>query len=308
MSELTLFKSGGLVPDYLRGEVDAMTKMLAGGGGGKSISTEGGVFRMMVSGEEIAKNEDRAMNVIFINAAKDVARAFYEGKYVKGEAAGPTCSSADGKTPDAAVENPQSSSCATCPQNIKGSGEGESRACRFSRRFAVVLENDIEGNVYRLQLPATSLFGKAEGSKMPMDAYSKFLSGHGVSLSSVVTEARFDTSGSVAVLKFCGVRGLTRDELPLVRAQAATQDAIQAVDATRKTQEPKTELYAAAPKADAPAPKATPKPAAKAAPAEPAEPAEEAAPVKRASTKAAVADVPAKDVSAVLDEWGSDDE
>lgn len=304
MSELTLFKSGGLVPDYLRGDVDAMTKMLAGGGAGKSISTEGGVFRMMVGGEEIAKNEDRAMNMIFINAAKDVARAFYEGKYVKGEASGPSCSSADGKTPDAVVENPQSSSCATCPQNIKGSGEGDSRACRYSRRFAVVLENDIEGNVYRLQLPATSLFGKAEGSKMPMDAYSKFLSGHGVSLSSVVTEARFDTSGSVAVLKFCGVRGLTREELPLVRAQAATQDSIQAVDATRKASEPKGELYAAAPKAEA-------KPAAKAAPkAVPiAEPEEEAAPVKRPSKKAEVAaEVPTKDVTAVLDDWGSDDE
>jgi hypothetical protein len=299
MSELTLFKSGALLPDYLREGTDELTKRLAGSSGGKSISTEGGVFRMIVGGDEIAKNEDRGMNVVIVNAAQHISRAYYVGTYVKGEASSPVCASGDGKTPDASIKEPQSSSCATCPQNIAGSGQGESRACRFNQRFAVVLENDLEGNVYRLQLPATSLFGKPENNKMPMQAYCKFLAGHGVPLSGIVTEARFDTSASVAVLKFSAVRPLTRDELTAARAQGASDDAAQAIE------------FKLAPPKDAPAlPLAFSKPAAEAAtPKVVAEAVEDTpAPVKRAAKKEPVAVVASKDMSAVLDDWGSDDE
>ena len=59
-NDLALFSNN--LPDYLK-EVglDDMTKALAGNTGMKRISIRGGVFRMMVSGEEIAKNENRAM-------------------------------------------------------------------------------------------------------------------------------------------------------------------------------------------------------------------------------------------------------
>lgn len=293
MSELTLFKSGAMLPDYLRSEPDEMTKRLAGGSAGKSISTEGGVFRMIVGGDEIAKNEDRAMNMVFVAAAKDVSRSFYTGTYVKGEASRPVCASGDGKTPDPSIENPQSKSCATCPQNVAGSGQGDSRACRFNQRFAVILEHDLSGNVYRLQLPATSIFGKPEGDKMPMQAYARFLSGHGVPLSGIVTEARFDTSASVAVLKFRAVRPLTREELAVARSQGASEDARQAVEF--KLAPPKEQTTPALPPAFA-------KPAVEEPGDTPAPP-----PVKRAAKKPEPV-VPTKDVSAVLDEWGSDDE
>ena len=74
MSELTLFKSGASLPDYLRSDPDEFTKRLAGGSTGKTISIKGGVWRMIVGGEEIAKNEDRAMNLVVVNAAPAVAR------------------------------------------------------------------------------------------------------------------------------------------------------------------------------------------------------------------------------------------
>jgi hypothetical protein len=291
MSELALFKSGAVLPDYLRSEPDEMTKRLAGSNTGKSISTEGGVFRMIVGGEEIAKNEDRAMNIVIVNAAQNVARSYFDGEYVKGESSGPACASGDGKVPDASIKNPQSSSCATCKQNIAGSGKGDSRACRFNQRFAVILEGDMGGNVYRLQLPATSLFGKPEGDKMPLQAYAKFLAGHGVPMSGIVTEARFDTSVSVPVLKFRAVRPLTREELNVARAQGASEDAAQAIE------------FKLAPPKEAPAlPPAFAK--AEAAPeADDAPP-----PVKRATKKPEVVAAPAKDVAAVLDDWGSDDE
>jgi hypothetical protein len=305
MSEITLFKSGAFLPDYLRGEPDELTKRLAGSAGTKTISTEGGVFRMMVGGEEVAKNEDRGMNIVIINAAQHVARAYYEDTYVKGESNGPSCASGDGKTPDASIESPQSRSCATCPQNIAGSGLNNSRACRFNQRFAVLLENDLSGNVYRLQLPATSLFGKVEGDKMPLQAYAKFLAGHGVPMSGIVTEARFDTSVSVPVLKFRAIRPLTQEELVVARAQGASEDALQAVEF--KMAPPKETPALPIAFAKAPAKSAPPQDAPQGAPEDAREERPVTEPVKRASKKAEPAAAP-KDVAAVLDAWGSDDE
>jgi hypothetical protein len=103
MSNITLFKSGNVaLPDYLR-EPDDLTKMLAGGAGGKQISIKGGVWRMIVGGEEVAKNEDRAMNFIVVGVGANTNRTFYKGKYEEGKTVDPTCWSEDGKTPDAEV-------------------------------------------------------------------------------------------------------------------------------------------------------------------------------------------------------------
>lgn len=286
MSEMTLFKSGVALPDYLRAEPDEFTRRLAGTTQGKTISIKGGVWRMMSGGEEVARNEERAMNFVIVNAASDVARTYYEGAYEEGKDSSPSCWSPDGKFPDPAIREPQSKSCATCAQNIAGSGQGNSRACRYSQRFAVVLEGDISGNVYRLQLPAKSLFGKAEGEKMPLQAYAKFLAGHGVPMSGVVTEARFDTSEAVPVLKFRAIRPLSREELTNARAQSSSDDALQAIEFKLTVKE------------------ATPPPALPAS-FKQSEPSPE--PSKRA-TKKADTPTPPKDVSAVMDEWGSDDD
>ena len=232
MSNITLFKSGNVaIPDYLR-QTDETTKMLAGNSGGKQISIKGGVWRMMVGGEEVAKNEDRAMNFVIIAAAPKVHRTFFMDKYEDGKIVEPTCWSADGQAPNEEVPaaNRQSDKCMPCKQNVAGSGEGESRACRYSRRIAVALENDLEGNIYRLQLPAKSIFGKPVGDKMPLDAYAKFLAGHGVPITGVVTEARFDTSEAVPVLRFRAVRPLQQGEWDVVQEAAKSDDAQRAVE------------------------------------------------------------------------------
>jgi hypothetical protein len=62
MSDIALFSKN--VPDYLKEvELDDLTKSLSGNTGLKRISIRGGVFRLVANGEEIAKNENRAMNV-----------------------------------------------------------------------------------------------------------------------------------------------------------------------------------------------------------------------------------------------------
>lgn len=288
-NDMTLFKSGATLPDYLR-DVDDFTKRVAGSGPAiKLISIEGGVWRMMEGTNELAKNEDRAMNFVVVNAAEHVGRTYYAGTYQKGVASSPDCWSPDGKAPDKSVKEPQSPNCQTCKQNVKGSGQGDARACRFNRRIAVVLEGDLGGQVYRLQLPAKSMFGKPENDKMPFNAYAAFLAGHGVPMSGVVTEARFDTSEAVPVLKFRAVRPLTREEVAISRAQSTSEDAAIAIE------------FKMAPKEDKPAPALPPVFSAPAA-----EPEATKEPVKRASKKPEVA-APVKDTEAILDEWSEDD-
>lgn len=282
MSNITLFSSGAEVPAYLREGSDAMTKELAGGSGGKQISIKGGVWRMIVGGEEVAKNEDRSMNLVVVGVAKGISRTYYEGKYEEGKDNPPVCWSAEGVLPNSEVKDPKSAACGTCPMNIEGSGEGKSRACRFSKRIAVVLESDIGGNVYRMSVPAKSFFGRADGEKMPLQAFGKFLAGHNIPITGIVTEARFDTSEAVPVMKFRASRPLKPAEWEAAKMQGASTDAQQAIEF--KMVPPKSRVDTIA------APVATEEP-----------------PIKR--PKKAPEVIPAtKDTDAILSEWGTDDD
>jgi len=259
---------------------------------------------MMVGGEEVAKNEDRAMNFVIVAAAPKVHRTFFIDKYEDGKIVEPTCWSADGAKPNDEVPEStrQSATCMTCKQNVEGSGEGKSRACRYSRRIAVALENDLEGNIYRLQLPAKSIFGKPDGDKMPLDAYAKFLAGHNVPVTGVVTEARFDTSEAVPVLKFRAVRPLAQVEWDQAQAAATSEDALRAIEfkmvvkakdggQTGSAQQKAPKVFAAAP----------------AVPQASEEPIPE--PVKRPKKAESAAPTPAENRAAsVLDEWATDDD
>lgn len=303
MSDLALFNQN--LPTHLRtAELDETTKALMGGGGGsKRISIEGGVWRMLVNGKEVAQNEDRAMNVVIVAAAQKISRIFYAGTYKKGVVSAPDCWSADGETPDAKAKSPQGKSCATCPQNIKGSGQGDSRACRFQQRLAVVLENDVGGDVYQLALPSTSIFGAGENGKWPLQTYAKMIASKGAPITSVVTEMRFDTSSSTPKLTFKPVRFLETDEFQTALDQGKSPAAISAITMTVAqtdgVKDDDGEEFEQAPKAKA---------AAKAASSDEGEETQTQAvsePTKRASKKEE-APAPKKDVSKILAEW--DDE
>ena len=296
MSEMTLFSKGGnTLPAHLKNlQLDATTKALMGGSGGtggKRISIRGNVFRMMVDGKEIAQNEDRAMNIIIAAANANVSRTFYAGTYQEGQAMAPTCWSNDGVTPDIKSEQPQASKCASCQQNIKGSGQGDSRACRFSQRLAVLLENDIRGDIYQLTLPAQSIFGAAENGKMPLQSYAKFLGSHGLPVTAVVTEMRFDTASATPRLTFKAVRPLNEEELAMTQDKGQSTEAKLAIAATAAQMDGATKAEFVRPAA-VEAPKAEPKVQAEAV--------ETAEPTKRAKKAAP------KDVADILDDWAEE--
>jgi hypothetical protein len=222
------------LPKHLKAlELDEATKSLMGGGSNsKRISIEGGVWRLLVNGKEIAQKEERNLNVVIVAAAPKNSRTYYGSVYKKGEALAPDCWSANGDFPDATVKEPQAKSCSTCPQNVKGSGQGESRACRFSRRTAVVLDNDIAGDVFQLTLPSTSIFGEGESGKWPLETYAKMIGGKGIPISAVVTEMRFDTASSTPKVTFKPVRFLEVDEITQAIAQGKSEAALKAITMT----------------------------------------------------------------------------
>ena len=228
------------VPSFAKNAaLSATTLALAGGvptaNGMKRVSIKGGVFRLLAGGKEVASIEDRHLDVIVVKAAPKVSRIFYAGSYDKDAAAAPPdCTSGDGEKPDAGVKNPQASSCAACPQNIAGSGNGNSRACRYQQRLAVVLANNPEGDVLQVTLPATSIFGKEEGDKRPLQAYARFMAAQTppVNLDAIVTRMKFDTKAESPKLIFAPVRWLTNDEYETVQTQGASKDAEKAVAST----------------------------------------------------------------------------
>jgi len=237
MSEMTLFKGG--LPAYLKAASDDATNALAGTGegglGARRISIKGGVFREFIGGKEFRVSEERSMNVVIIKAAPKVSRIFYAGSYTEGEAVSPTCWSSDSQRPDEKVkaENKQSATCLNCPQNIKGSGQGESRACRYQQRLAVVIDGEIDKEeVYQLVLPPTSVFGDGEKGKLPLQAYARHLKNHGTPITGVVTEMRFDTASPTPKLVFKPVRPVTEDEFLKIQELKESKEAIAAITLT----------------------------------------------------------------------------
>jgi hypothetical protein len=288
------------LPAHLRGAaaLDDVTRSLMGSGEGiKRISIEGSVWRLLVNGKEVAQKEERTLNAVIVSAAPKVARTYYAGVYKKGVVSAPDCWSADGDKPDESVKEPQHSACSSCPQNIKGSGQGDSRACRFSRRLAVVLENDLNGDIYQLTLPSTSIFGEGEAGKWPLEMYAKMIGAKGIPITSVVTEMRFDTGSATPKVTFKPVRFLEADEHAVVIEQGKTPTAQKAITMTVAQADGVT----TAPAIAAPAPEVKEeKPVAKKE-AAPVPDEVEDEPVKRTTKKEEVEEK--KDLSDILDEW-----
>ena len=326
MSNITLFNSSN-VPAFARNnELSDTAKALTGGGAGlstKRISIKGGVFRLVAGGKEITSIDDRHLDVIIVRAAPKVSRIFYAGAYNADAIVRPDCWSNDGEKPDASIAAPQSKTCMGCPQNEAGSGNGNSRACRFQQRLAVVLANNPEGDVLQLTLPATSIFGKEEGDKRPLQAYARFLAAQTppVNPEQIVTRMKFDTKAESPKLFFAPTRWLTDEEYPIAVTQGESDEAKKAVTLTVAQADgvkaAPMNIAGAAPKAaakpapaveeeddEAPAPAPAPKAAkAKAAPVADADDEPE---VRKETAKAAAVPAKKSKLADIVSDW--DDE
>ena len=214
--------------------LDEDTLAVAGGASqSKRISIEGGVFRKMAGGKEVATIEDRSMNVIFVKMAHNPSRTFYAEAYKKGVKISPTCWSNDSQTPDPEVKSPQASKCSECQFSAKGSGQnGTGTACRLSWRTAVVLPHDPSGDVMQLVLPAASVWGQEDNGKWPFKPYVQMLANNNVSAGRVITKMQFDMKSSAPRLLFSPSAKTPDGDLEIVARQGKSPAAEQAVKLT----------------------------------------------------------------------------
>lgn len=286
-TELSLFQDA--LPDFLKNaEPDALTKSLAGNTGNKRISIRGNVFRMIVGGEEVRKSDSRSLQFIIVNGSPHVARQFYAGAYDADNKASPDCWSLDGKKPDATAGNPQHTDCDTCPQNIKGSGQGGSRACRFLRRLAVMLPD--APDVYQMVVPSQSIFGKGDKNSMPFDQYVKYVASNRRNINTVITQATFDTDSATPKLFFDAVAHVNKDQYEMAIVAGETDEAKRAISYTVAQTDGVTNK------------KALPKPAEESA-EESAEEAEVAEPKKREGKASKAEPAPKKDLQDIMKQW-----
>ena len=224
------------MPAHLRGgELSAATKALMGASSGFRLSIKGGVWRLLSNGKEYAKLPSRELEIAIVAASPHVSRVFYLNKWDDDAAATPPdCSSKAGEVPDPRSPHPQSDRCDTCSQNVKGSGQGDSKACRYNQGLAVVLANDISGSVLKFQVPAASVFGKGEGKDVPLREYVTQLAQlvPPVNVDMVITRMRFDLDVSSPKVFFEPVRYLTTDEYAITQKQGQTDAAKRAIESS----------------------------------------------------------------------------
>jgi hypothetical protein len=293
MSNVALFNNQ--LPDYLKEvQLDDVTKALSGGDSQtKRIALGANKFVLKVNGTEISKTPTNKLEIVIVNASKHVSRTFYAKAWdPKADAAPPDCWSNDGEKPDPTVKEPQNSSCIGCQQDINGSGQGNTKACRKNRRIAVALASDLNGDVYQMTLQSKSIFydmkDPGDLEHMPFNQYAKYVGSQGYNLNTLVTEMRFDEDSTVGKLFFRPVRFLEKHEWDVAVKQGDSAAAKNAVTMSVASGDSKPKLEAPVAKAPAVEAEAVPEP------------------TKRAEKKVEPKAKP--DLKSVMGDWSTDEE
>lgn len=307
MSNITIFSDASTGVSTYKRETKLADKINVGSALNRIQLNTNGTFKRLVNGEQVGKAVKGAIDVVIVDMLSDVSRAYYAGKYDPSAPPSlPDCWSNLGKAPEPSAPRKQATSCGDCRMNVKGSGEMGGRACRFQRRLAVLLVGDASGDLYQINIPAKSLFGKGTGNVHPFESYKKYLVAAGEAPDTVVTRIMYNDEADTMEVQFQPVRHLSPQEGALVDAAQASGEAEKyvalTVGAAQGAKAPAPALVAAAPvSANASA-------AMFADDDEDEEEAPPAEPVKRASKKAAAAPVEDKPaLSSVMNKWLDDD-
>lgn len=192
-------------------------------GGLDRISIRQNRFRLVdPSGSEEVINELH-LDVVIVSANPNVSKRFYPNAYdpKATEAVAPSCFSDNGIGPSARSEDPQSPSCAACPNNAWGSKVTPSgtqiKACADSKIVAVMLNGEDlrDGLVYQLSVPAASMGGFAK--------FASDMKQRGAPLPALVVRLAFDPQATYPKLTFTAV-GYIDEEMGADVRKAMTAD------------------------------------------------------------------------------------
>ena len=198
------------------------------------LSFRGKNFRISLDGEEtlITNREGDPVTtipVVVLDQVPNRSRVFYEGQYTAGDNKPPRCSSVDGVRPDASISEPVCSTCAKCPNAVKGSkitaANKQTTACVPVKRIVLVPAGKLDFAALLARIPQTSMWDKNNQENeakgwYAWDQYLDFLKSRGVThLAQVVTKIKFDARMEYPKLLFSADRWLTQEELAVVQAR-----------------------------------------------------------------------------------------
>lgn len=195
-----------VIPDYLKAFVNQQSadsdSMASASTSIPRVSLRGKKFRFLEGGEEIFTQNDN-VDVVILGVTPEAGlfvKTYYAAGYTgQADTSPPTCASDDGRRPSPWITEPQSQNCATCEKNRFGSAKSRAgkpaKACRDSKRLWVALPSNIEGTVYALQVPVTSLKELAEYGR-------EFKSMGNVPIASAITTIHMDDDSEFPMLSF----------------------------------------------------------------------------------------------------------
>lgn len=221
-----------------------------GGGTFPRISIRGSRWRAIIDGEENVLDLP-VLKVVIVAANPNLSKMYFTKAYdANSDDQAPDCYSNDGIRPDARSEHVQSENCASCKHNVWGSkitpAGKKTRACADSKRVALLASDDLEGDLYGLNIPAASL--------RHLRDYVEKLDKRNIPITGVETSLSFDVDQSYPLILFTPSRYLTPEEFAVVESRLS-DDQINVITGTKN--EPMQEsLPAPAPAAAPTAPEA----------------------------------------------------
>ena len=182
------------LPAHLQNRAQSLITHAADGMGGllpPHISIKDNRFTFVDGAGNRRIHEQIALDVIVADLSEHMNKRFYKYDYEPGADDPPTCWSANGLGPSIDAIEPQATTCAACPNNVRGSAtsniSGKAiKACRDEKWLAVVASPFPD---MRWQFILTP------GSFKNWAAYVKVLADRGVDPSWVVTRLGFERQG-----------------------------------------------------------------------------------------------------------------
>lgn len=247
-NELDIFSQGTAVANQANWDDGMTSRVTAASVTSKRITFTKNKFIIKVNGNEVNRSNSSSLDVVVVNAS-DVSRMYYNKPYNVNDKDKPypVCWTSNSQTPDASVqestaERPgrQADKCASCPQNVKGTGANNTKACRFERRLAVVFASqDEKGNwfydkeLYQMKLASMSIF-PTDGpqNRRAFNAYSDYLKANNSQLMGVVSRITFDESALVDKVGFQAIGRLTFEQFNELKALQATEESKRAITIT----------------------------------------------------------------------------
>ncbi len=209
------------LPVYLQSRQSRIVSDGAADGIGGSlpphISIRGNEFTLIDAAGNKQEVPEKYLDACFVDRSDVICKQFYPEKWQDGSDDPPLCWSANGIAPSVEATEPQSATCAACPNNVRGSAvsaiSGKAiKACRDEKWTAVILP----------KYPAMIFqFKVTPGSFVAWKGYVDKFKGQATDLSDVVTRLAFE-KGKNGVLTFEAVDYISQPVYE-ARERAATE-------------------------------------------------------------------------------------